>query len=380
MDLNPLKFADFAKQAARNYAEKGIPLNKSIAKLADENNMSPMQIQRVVEMANSETNQRLFKTAGDKTFTFDLATLEGVKGVLNPLMETVKTASVLNTLFPSKREEIAKIASQITKIASGPSDVANTPLLEKRGSLAAESLFAECRKRVARLELDKLAAEMEKDATYTTIKDLALTFVAQEHGKLSDIYKFACLAHPEDKKLWQGLFTDIRQDLMKLGHPVDKSLINERFGEFETPTETINGRHAMLILLDTFKDKVGNIDKTHAGLAMYNDAPDPVPVGIRSIQDNSDVRAYLAGDLEDLSKQASNMSEEDFIKAAKQLASKAFGGAASWAYKHPMAALLGAYIGYRGLRDVGRGAGRAIQQTRQPTYLEQPMHEGFRGL
>lgn len=380
MDLNPLKFADFAKQAARDYAEKGISLNRGIAKLADENNLSPMQIQRVVELANSETNQRLFKTAGDKTFTFDLATLEGVKAELNPETETVKTASVLGTLFPSRKAENKSLAGQITKLAAGPSAAVNTPLLEKRGSLAAESLFAECHKRVVRLELDKLAAEMEKASTYSTIKDMALTFVAQEQGKLSSMYKFACVAHPDDKTLWQQLFTDIRQDLMKLGHPVDRALIDEKFGDFETPTEVINGRHAMLILLDTFKNKVGEIDKTHAGLAMYNDAPDPVPVEIRSIQNNADVRAHLSGDIESLAKKAADLSEEEFIKAATAVASKAFGGAASWAYRHPLTALLGAYIGYKGLRDVGRGAGRAIQQTRQPSYLEQPAHGGFRGL
>ena len=51
-----------------------------------------------------------------------------------------------------------------------------------------------------------------------------------------------------------------------------------------------------------------------------------------------------------------------------------------WAGRHPGWAALAAYLGYRGLRDVGKGAGRALQDTRQPSYLEQPGHAGYKGF
>ena len=380
MDLNPLKFADFAKQASKKFVEEAIPLNKSIAKIAEENNMSPMQIQRVVEMANSDTNQRLYKTAGDKTFTFDLASLDGVRATINPGTTMAKTAQVMDVMFPSRAEKTAKIAQEIEKVAAAPTKAATDPLIEKRACLAFESLIAEGRKRVARLELDKLAFEMEKDAAFTAMKDMAKDFVVLERGKLSNMYKFACMAHPESRELWQQVFTDMRQDLMKLGHPVDKALIDEKFGDFETPTETINGRHAMLVLLDTFKDKIGKIDRTSGKLALYNDAPDPVPMELISITNNEDVRKVLAEEVEKLASIAANLDDDELLKAAAGPVSKAIGGAGSWAVQNPYASIPLAYLAYRGLRDVGKGVGRAIQDTRRPTYLEQPGHAGYRGF
>ena len=380
MDLNPLKFADFAKQAAKKFVEEAIPLNKSIAKIAEENNMSPMQIQRVVELANSEANQRLYKTAGDKTFTFDLASLDGVRSSLNPSITMAKTAQVMDIMFPSKMGKMAKIVKEIEKVASAPTKAATNPLTEKRACMAFESLIAEGRKRVATLELDKLALEMDKEATYNAIKDMAKDFIILQQGKMSDMYKFACMAHPDDREIWQQLFTDMRQDLMKLGHPVDKALIDEKFGEFDTPTEVINGRHAMIVLLNTFKDKIGKIDRTSGKLALYNDAPDPVPMELISITNNEDVRKALAEEVEKLAAIAPNLDDDELLKAAAGPVSKALGGAGSWAIRHPYASIPLAYLAYRGLRDTGKGVGRAIQDTRQPTYLEQPGHAGYQGF
>jgi len=381
MDLNPLKFADFAKQATRAYAEKGVALNETIAKLADENNLSPMQIQRVVEIANSETNQRLYKTAGDKTFTFELASLEGVRAKLHSSEPTVKTAQVLDVLFPSKQAKTEKLASSIEKIAAGPARAATDPLMEKRASMAFESLLAEGKKRVAKLQLEKIAAEMERDTAYNALKDRAKEYVILHHGKMADMYKFACLARPDDQELWKQLFTDMRQDLMKLGQPVDRALVDEKFGDFETPTEVINGNHAMLIELDTFKNKIGEIDRTSGKLALYNDAPDPVAIGVESIVTNEDVRRSLGEEAEKLAAEAPNLSDDELLKrAAKMPFSNAAGRAASWAVQNPWYSIPLGYLAYKGLRDVGKGVGRAVQRTRQPFYLEQPGNEGFAGF
>ena len=345
MDLNPLKFADFAKQAATKFVEGAVPLNKTIAKIAEENNLSPMQIQRVVEIANSEANQRLYKTAGDKTFTFDLASLDGVRSVLNPSASMAKTAQVMDVMFPSNAKKTAQIVEGIEKIAAAPTKAAMDPLLEKRASMAFDSLIAEYRKRAARLELDKLAFEMEKEAAFNAIKDMAKDFVILEQGKLADMYKFACMANPDDRELWKQLFTDVRQDLMKLGNPVDKALVDEKFGEFDTPTEVINGRHAMLVLLDTFKDKIGKIDRTSGRVALYNDAPDPVPVELISIVNNADVRKSLAEEAEKLASIAQNLDDDELLKASQEALTKAaapavgvrkaMGQVGGWAGRHP---------------------------------------------
>jgi hypothetical protein len=53
VDINPIRFADFAKMASEQFVEKNEPLDATIAKIAEKNNLSPTQIQRVVHREDS---------------------------------------------------------------------------------------------------------------------------------------------------------------------------------------------------------------------------------------------------------------------------------------------------------------------------------------
>lgn len=63
------------KEASNLYLSGGVSLNDAVIKLASQHpSISPHQVKRVVEFANTETFQRLFeKQAGDKNVDFDVA-------------------------------------------------------------------------------------------------------------------------------------------------------------------------------------------------------------------------------------------------------------------------------------------------------------------
>jgi hypothetical protein len=96
---------------------------------------------------------------------------------------------------------------------------------------------------------------------------------------------------------------------------------------------------------------------------------------------NDDVRRLLGQAAEKLASVAPSLSNEELLKRAAQLPfSNAAGRAASWAVQNPWYSIPLGYLAYKGLKDVGKGVGRAVQRTRQPFYLEQPGNEGYRGF
>ena len=70
------KFEKLAEIAANEHVDKGVSLNDSIVKLAEENELNPEQIKRVVEAANVKVFQKNFEDEsreGHKNVDFDVA-------------------------------------------------------------------------------------------------------------------------------------------------------------------------------------------------------------------------------------------------------------------------------------------------------------------
>jgi hypothetical protein len=385
MDFNPIRFADYARTAASDFVEKNLPLNESIAKLAEKANLTPVQIQRVVELANLDVNDRMFKVATEKTFTFPLATLEGVQGVLHKSEPTVKTAAVFEALFPSA---VAKREATTEKVASFLATVSESVPMEKRAEVALSELKGEASKRLSAAMLKTAEALRDLDKCYDGILDKAREYVLLEKNHLGDMFKFACIARPQSAGLWKGLFENVRDDLLKVAHPVDKKLIDEKLEMPGAPVEVINGRHALLIDLDTFRQKVSDTDSAFGGrVALLNDAPNPTPTGVTSFQDNQDVESYLMSEIENLAKKASTMPDKEFfqgvVKVAKAAAKlpktnivgRAAGRVASEVWKHPYLALgttLGggaALVGAgKGLHAAGKAGGDEARYTLRPPF------------
>lgn len=73
--LSASDMEDLGKEASSMFLCAGVPLNDAVVKLAERHpSISPHQVKRVVEFANTETFQKLFeKQADDKNIEFDLA-------------------------------------------------------------------------------------------------------------------------------------------------------------------------------------------------------------------------------------------------------------------------------------------------------------------
>ena len=72
--VSPDRLETFAKTAAKRYVEEKAPLNDTISKLAEENDLNKAQIERVCELANIATHQALWpKTAEKVKVAFPLA-------------------------------------------------------------------------------------------------------------------------------------------------------------------------------------------------------------------------------------------------------------------------------------------------------------------
>lgn len=372
MDINPIRFADFAKMAAEQFVEKNVPLNDTIAKIAERHNLSPTQIQRVVELTNLDTNDRLFKTAGDKTFTFPLASLSGVRAILHPdQTTTVKTASVLSIFDPMEDRKAlqGRVSEGLDKVASTAFVKETEELMEKRAEQSAGEILNELRKRVSELFFQKQASEDAVHRAYDKIRDEAKNHILLDGGELQDLMKFACIAFPGMDKMWLGVFEAVKSDLMKLGHPVDKKILAQKVEIPHGEWKVINGRHGFQVDLDTFRRKISDTDAVRGAIQMLNDAPDPVEVGTDSFTDNMDVQEYLMSEVENLAKKASTLEDEDLFHKVfeiRKLAAKAPSkGIVSKLKRGVMVGggvplLASLLFGPSILKAVGRGFGRAV--------------------
>jgi hypothetical protein len=377
MDINPMRFTDFAKMASEQFVEKDVPLNDTLAKIAEKNNLSPTQIQRVVELTNLDTNERLFKNAGDKTFTFPLASLAGVQAILHPdKTSTVKTAAVMDVLFTPTQEDFNKtVLEGLEKVANATPFVKEAQeLMEKRAEQDAGEILNELRKRVGEIVFKKQAAEAAAHKAYGVIRDAAKNHILLDGKPLQDLMKYACAAFPGMDKVWLQVFEAVKSDLTKLGHPVDKKILAQKVEIPNGTWQVINGRHAFQVDLDTLRRKISETDKLSKHINILDDAPDPVEVGVNSFTDNMDTEQYLMSEVENLAKKASSMGDEDlFLKVAeiRKLAAAAakapakpkgaFSKMKTIAGAGGGTALLAALLlGPSILKAVGRGAGRAF--------------------
>ena len=86
---SPVELRVLGVKAASQYIQEKRPLNESIADMAKEGGLGLEQVRRVVEYANNETFNRLFRAGYDKNITFPMADASAVLQTA----ETVKTAS-----------------------------------------------------------------------------------------------------------------------------------------------------------------------------------------------------------------------------------------------------------------------------------------------
>ena len=74
----------WAKTASKRFIDEGTPLNKTITKLAQENDLNPHFVERVCEMSNLYTHNALIPSEPEKraSFNFPLANAKEVTAAL----------------------------------------------------------------------------------------------------------------------------------------------------------------------------------------------------------------------------------------------------------------------------------------------------------
>ena len=220
--MNPYQFQLLGEQASLDFINHDKSLNGSIAKMAEAHDMTPLQIQRVVEFSNHATNDELRKTAEDKTFSFPVASLDGVLTEMHAVPEGgISSLADIRTAIDSYKPEMAKVASfelesdfdrqkALKKAEQDLTKVANW-------SEKYEKQLDSCRV----VQLEKLGEDLDELTT------MSKTYLTSGHGTLSEIKKYA--EHVEDApKIWGPVFRHVENTLEKLGHPFTGLLASDK--------------------------------------------------------------------------------------------------------------------------------------------------------
>lgn len=326
MNINPMKLADLAKVASERFLSDGVSLKEAIAALADENELSPMQIRRVAEFANHETNLALLKRSEDKNYVFDLVDPEEV--IQRVRSGHTKTAQVLNEdLDPLSILDLFRPSEGMEKFASEIEDAReeapwNKEACEREVGGFLEDLLQKTAQYKKEARARAFQARTEAEASFQKIAGMAREHLQQNRGNLSDLLKFACSYDPENRETWLALFSSLKDDLMKLGSPVDARLLSDNLEIPDGTLEIANGEHTLAIELNTLKNKISDEDRHRGKEAVLGTFGNAVIDQMEILKTPEDVSRNMAESLEYLSKKASEGYESfsDFLlKESKML-------------------------------------------------------------
>jgi hypothetical protein len=345
MDVNPIQLMSFAKEASERYVQHGVSLNEAIAKIAEQHELNPMQIRRVVEIANHDVQGSLYKGAEDKSFTFELADATRVIQTVQGTNTKVASFDVIEAALtpPRCRESIVKMASEI--VASDP-DLGLKKFAEVHDNL--ETIGESIQVFRRDLIIKKASVDAEIDGVLTKIAGMAKDHIILNNGRLSDFLKYACHYDSDMAKAWKGIFEYIRADMMKLGAPVDKSLISDNLEIPNGNLEIINGSHQLAIYLDTIKNKISEEDRMAKRIRLMDTFGDAVVDRMKVLRTPEDIDKQVVEDTWMLSKAAA-LGFEPFVEEVERRAGMVLPAAA-------ITAGLGlGYGGYKMLQGTAKG-------------------------
>jgi hypothetical protein len=300
--MNFINYYLFAKQAAADFLTKGIDLNESIAKIAEKSGLSQVQIQRVVEFANHETNDNLRKTAEDKTFTFPVASLDTVLSKMSKVpdvsgVEVTKVAQLVRSFSASQEAEIEKRASAM---------------------LASDSRAQELKVREYRIALEKVAQQLtvvqkQLKAEYAGVcqelhdklaefKQDIKDYLILDGGEFSDIHKYAKAVDSGWDNGWDVVFDSIKKDLIKLGQPVSGKLLATNFGEAhkrsgsavpEPAVTVVNGQTTLAKKVKQLHETITLGDRLQDKLRAMDNFKDTVDVEVKRLKTDADYQSAI---------------------------------------------------------------------------------------
>lgn len=255
-----------AKSAAKQYIENKTPLNSTIAKFAQENDLNSNQIERVCEMANIATHQGLWsKTAQKDSVAFPLADAKAVK-IACGCGEPPPAPENIDADYSGPPKEIPGTGPSLESLMGVDPTAGHNGLYEdtpRQRIIVVLQKKAAARQRIAdRVLVDGMQLENElvpkafhlvKQAVIGGVTFRQLYTAAAGVG----LSKVAAEMLPAfEKKLIADTHGDVKTRLVK--HAISKApedLISDDLGN----TTIINGAHPVLVSLDTVQRKDGEI-------------------------------------------------------------------------------------------------------------------------
>lgn len=370
MDIDPIRLLDLAKMASDSFLKDGVALNTAIAKLADKMELNPLQIQRVAEDANHRVQGALYKTSEDKTFTFALANPTEIVSIVRGNDGMPKVA--FSQIFEASRADVYPPGKDwLDDELSRAKDPDEKVRWSRDARFYMEKIGQHARKFREEFMVKRAEAQETIERTLSKLAQVAKDHVVLNHGKVSDLLKFACVHDPSFSAGWKVIFQGIREDLMKLGAPIEKEMIADQLEIPGSEVLVINGQNPLLIDLDTLKNKISEDDRMSLFIRLLDTFGDAVVNKIRELRTVQDVDQEIMEDIWRLDK-AAEAGAEPFMDALTK---------EGWVGKALLALLgLGA-IGTAGkfIRAAAHGAAKEVGRRRdEREQLEGLTHGGYK--
>lgn len=303
--MNSISFYLFAKQAASDYIGSSRDLNESIAKIAGDNGLSQVQIQRVVELTNHEVNDHLRKLADDKTFVFPVASVDSVLAKMQGIPKVagiahIKVAEAIQMYNKGIWEE--SIDDRVRDIIDGSN---KKELLEKQASIQQEAILQKLAALRRRTESEKIGALNKVAEELREFVQTAKQFVYGEQGSLDQLKKYAAAVVPN----WQGwdvIFEAVQAELKKVAEPYNikqaarlkttgVAPLAARSGTLgETPkVQVVNGAHKLGYQVKSLHERVTDAQRLSDRLRELDNFKETVVKGTTSFKTSADVERHL---------------------------------------------------------------------------------------
>ena len=250
-----MDYKSLAKEAALNFINKDIPLTTSISKIANDNSLNPIQIQRVAELSNKACHQYFLLKNADKNFTFPLATADNITPYVSD--------ELVSSFEPKAKPSVEKIGELFGNPES-QIDIKAVESVHAREKLA-ELLQASVREVESRIDYEKLAladAVVELEDTIKQMKlmgfqaeDIRQTLTSAQPGNADDINKIM-------KKIYTNIsFTPSappENAVVNEYHPLTIKVRNT-FAKNDSVTNLENAKRYLSTKIDLLKEVHGRV-------------------------------------------------------------------------------------------------------------------------
>lgn len=261
-----------AKTASKRYLDERVPLNETIAKLAEDNDLNSQQIARVCEMANMSTHQALFPRATDKVkVAFPLADHKAVQRKDAPK----RSGATMSDYDGPPKSAPTSGPDLKSMLGCDPSPVHDGGKIPERKQIVIilQKKASERRDMRDKCIMSQLHAETAEKLAFDAVKQAILG--GESFGNLlraaasMGLDKIALELLPVfEKRLIEETHGTLRNRLVKMAiQKAPQELISENLGS----RTIVNGANPVMVSLDTVQQKNGIVKNNLANLLRIDD-------------------------------------------------------------------------------------------------------------